>query len=185
MRRTGAEARQRILEAAMDEFIRHGVGGARVDRIARNAGASKERLYAYFGDKRTLFDEAVRGAVERSSMAVGIDDGDLVEYAGRLAGHFFRHPDDLRMMAWMRLEEECERALRTGDVRAHAERKIEAVRRAQAAGTVDGAWDPGELLQMVLATATYWARASGTDGLSEEHCVAVVRDAVRRLVTPR
>ncbi|MEV7085340.1 TetR family transcriptional regulator [Streptomyces sp. NPDC093085] len=184
MRRTGAEARQRILEAAIDEFIGHGVGGARIDRIARNAGASKERLYAYFGDKRGLFDEAVRGAVARSQTAVGIEDDDLVAYAGRLTRHFFHHPDDLRMMAWMRLEEECERALRTGSVRANAERKLAAVRRAQAAGTVDPAWDPGELLQLILATATYWARASGPDPRSEDHCAQVAEEAVRRLLTP-
>ncbi|MFD5430494.1 TetR/AcrR family transcriptional regulator, partial [Streptomyces sp. NPDC127084] len=59
MRRTGAEARERILEAAMDEFALRGVDGARIDRIAKNAGASKERLYVYFGDKQTLFDEAI------------------------------------------------------------------------------------------------------------------------------
>jgi AcrR family transcriptional regulator len=169
----------------MEEFTRHGADGARIDRIARKAGASKERLYAYFGDKQGLFDEAVRDAVERSSMAVGIEADDLVSYAGRMAEHFFQNPDDLRMMSWMRLEEQCERVLAIDTVLASHEQKLAAVRRAQATGTVDAAWDPEELLQLVVAIATYWARASGTDGLSEERCVAVVQDAVRRLVTPR
>lgn len=169
----------------MEEFTRHGAGGARIDRIARNAGASKERLYAYFGDKQSLFDEAVRGAVERSSMAVDLEADDLVAYALRLARHFFRHPDDLRMLAWMRLEEQCEQVLAIDALVSHHERKVAAVRRAQDAGTVDAAWDPAELLQVVLATATYWARASGTGGLSEERCLAVVEEAVRRLIEPR
>ncbi|MCF1592356.1 TetR family transcriptional regulator [Streptomyces muensis] len=184
MRRTGAEARQRILEAARDEFTRHGVDGARIDRIARNAGASKERLYAYFGDKQALFDEAVRGAIERSSMAVDIEANDLVTYAGRLAAYFFRHPDDLRMMAWIRLDAQCERALMVDSVLAHQELKLAAVRRAQAAGIVDATWDPGELLQVILAISTFWAKASGTDGLTEGRCVEVVQEAVRRLVAP-
>ncbi|MFF3371411.1 TetR family transcriptional regulator [Streptomyces sp. NPDC002680] len=185
MRRTGAEARQRILDAAIDEYARHGADGARIDRIAQTAGASKERLYAYFGDKQGLFDEAVRNAAERSLLAVGLDDDDVVAYAGRLARFFFQRPDDVRLLSWMRLEEQCERALALDTIAAHHERKIAAVRRAQAAGTVDAAWNPDELLQLVLATATYWVRASGTDGLSEQHCVAVAQDAVRRIIAPR
>jgi AcrR family transcriptional regulator len=183
-RRTGAEARQRILDAAIDEFTRYGLDGARIDRIARTAGASKERLYAYFGDKQRLFDEAIRNATARSSMAVGMDDGDLVAYAGAMTRHFFDNPGDLRMMSWMRLQEESESVLRVDAVAAEHERKLAGIRRAQEAGAIDPVWDPEELTQLVLAVATYWARASGTEGLSREHCVSVVEDAVRRLITP-
>ena len=47
--------RQRILDAATEEFARHGLGGARVDRIATRAGANKRMLYYYFGSKDGLF----------------------------------------------------------------------------------------------------------------------------------
>ena len=47
--------RQKILEAATEEFARYGLGGARVDRIAARAGANKRMLYYYFGDKDNLF----------------------------------------------------------------------------------------------------------------------------------
>jgi len=47
--------RRRILEAATAEFARYGLGGARIDRIARRAGANKRMLYYYFGDKDGLF----------------------------------------------------------------------------------------------------------------------------------
>jgi len=47
--------RQKILEAATQEFARYGLGGARVDRIAARAGANKRMLYYYFGDKDGLF----------------------------------------------------------------------------------------------------------------------------------
>ena len=43
--------RARILAAAMSEFAHHGLGGARVDRIARRAGANKRMLYYYSGSK--------------------------------------------------------------------------------------------------------------------------------------
>ncbi|HEU4924714.1 MAG TPA: helix-turn-helix domain-containing protein, partial [Burkholderiales bacterium] len=49
------KTRQKILEAATQEFARYGLGGARVDRIAARAGANKRMLYYYFGDKDDLF----------------------------------------------------------------------------------------------------------------------------------
>ena len=43
--------RLRILEAAKQEFSAHGIGGARVDRIAAKAGANKRMLYYHVGKK--------------------------------------------------------------------------------------------------------------------------------------
>ena len=55
-----ADRRQRILESAVEEFAEHGLSGARGDRIAGRAGANKQLIYYYFGDKAGLFDAAVR-----------------------------------------------------------------------------------------------------------------------------
>jgi AcrR family transcriptional regulator len=52
-RRDPERTRAAILAAAIDEFAAHGLGGARVDRIAARAGANKRMLY-YFGDKDGL-----------------------------------------------------------------------------------------------------------------------------------
>ncbi|WP_373310185.1 helix-turn-helix domain-containing protein, partial [Streptomyces purpurascens] len=43
-----------MLAAAMEEFAGHGIAGARVDRIAKLAKTSKERVYAYFRSKDAL-----------------------------------------------------------------------------------------------------------------------------------
>ena len=53
--RNPAKSRERILAAATSEFARHGLGGARVDRIAARSGANKRMLYYYFGSKEGLF----------------------------------------------------------------------------------------------------------------------------------
>jgi AcrR family transcriptional regulator len=53
--------RQKILEAATEEFARFGLGGARVDRIAARAGANKRMLYYYYRDKDNLFLAALEG----------------------------------------------------------------------------------------------------------------------------
>lgn len=51
-----------ILAAARDEFAEHGLGGARVDRIAERAGLNKRLIYYYFEDKETLFQAVLEQA---------------------------------------------------------------------------------------------------------------------------
>jgi AcrR family transcriptional regulator len=51
-----------ILAAARDEFAEHGLGGARVDRIAERAGLNKRLIYYYFADKETLFQAVLEQA---------------------------------------------------------------------------------------------------------------------------
>src|ERR1700754_4255572 len=55
-----------ILTAALQVFGREGFGEATVDEIARRAGVAKPTVYNRFGDKRTLFVEAVNRGVVRS-----------------------------------------------------------------------------------------------------------------------
>jgi AcrR family transcriptional regulator len=56
--------RKRILEAATAEFARHGYGGARIDRIAKAAGANKRMLYYHVGKKDVLYLAILEGAYE-------------------------------------------------------------------------------------------------------------------------
>jgi TetR/AcrR family transcriptional regulator len=49
------ESRAAILQAAVREFSREGVAGARTDAIARAAGVNKALLYYYFKDKEALY----------------------------------------------------------------------------------------------------------------------------------
>lgn len=47
------------MAAAKDEFAQHGQAGARVDRIARQAGVNKAMLYYHFQSKENLYRETV------------------------------------------------------------------------------------------------------------------------------
>src|ERR1700681_1238309 len=49
------QSRAAILQAAVREFAREGVAGARADAIARAAKVNKALLYYYFKDKETLY----------------------------------------------------------------------------------------------------------------------------------
>lgn len=53
--RDSAATRQRILEAACEEFAQYGYSGGRIDRIARSARSNVQMIYRYFGGKDQLY----------------------------------------------------------------------------------------------------------------------------------
>jgi TetR/AcrR family transcriptional regulator len=70
------QSRAAILKAAVAEFAREGVAGARMDAIAHSAGLNKALLYYYFKDKEALYEavldevfvgvrEAIRNALSQ------------------------------------------------------------------------------------------------------------------------
>ena len=54
--------RKRILMAATAEFGRKGLGGARVDEIARRSRSNQRMIYHYFGSKELLFTAVLEQA---------------------------------------------------------------------------------------------------------------------------
>ncbi|GIK87335.1 MAG: hypothetical protein BroJett026_28160 [Betaproteobacteria bacterium] len=63
--RDAGRTRAAILAGAIAEFAAHGLGGARVDRIAQRARVNKRMLYHYFGAKDALYLAALEAAYER------------------------------------------------------------------------------------------------------------------------
>jgi AcrR family transcriptional regulator len=60
-----AGMRKRILAAATREFAKHGLGGARIDRIAELADANKRMVYYHVGDKEALYLAVLEAAYEQ------------------------------------------------------------------------------------------------------------------------
>ncbi len=77
--------RQRILDAAIGEFSTRGLGGARIDAIAKRAGTNKRMIYHYFGNKDDMFLAALESTYENIRRM----EGDL-------------HLEDVEPMAAMR-----------------------------------------------------------------------------------
>ena len=57
--------RERILEAAVDQFARHGFAHATVRHIAEHAGYSHAAVHWHFGSKSTVYAEAAKIAADR------------------------------------------------------------------------------------------------------------------------
>jgi AcrR family transcriptional regulator len=184
MERRATPPRQRILEAARGEFAANGLAGARIDAIAREAEASKERLYAHFSTKRDLFDAVLGESIDRWVQAIPFDAHDLPAWARRLYDHLALHPDDARMLLWGQIEGA---SLPSPGVVDHAqlEARRTAVQDAQEAGEIAAGWNADELLTMVFGVVLGWfvtPSATNLHGGPHERRCDVVEQAVRRLV---
>lgn len=181
------DVRTRILQAAQSEFAAYGLAGARIDRIARTAAASKERLYAHFTDKAALFEAVLAARVAEFQEAMVLDPEDVAAFVGDVFDHTLHHPDILRMLTWARLEGfEYE----LPGLTSSPDSMLECLREAQRRGAVDSAWEPEELISLLFGIANAWAqspRASLRNGSAASlaaHRAAAV-EAGRRLVAPR
>ena len=98
--------RSRILAAATAEFAHHGLGGARVDRIAQRAGANKRMLYYYFGSKEDLFLAALEQAyahIRSAEHELDLEHRDPREALKRLVeftwNYYLEHPEFMTLLA--------------------------------------------------------------------------------------
>jgi AcrR family transcriptional regulator len=181
--------RGEILAAARAEFAQYGLAGARIERIAKAANASKERLYAHFGDKEALFRLVAHTDGAEFFESVTLRPEAVPEFVGDVVDLARAHPEHLRMITWARLEglpfDEPQSA--GYDIPG---RELAAIEAAQAAGYVDAHWQPMELLVMLFGIGMAWAHWPHQDGANEDPAVLASRraaaiEAAARIVAPR
>src|ERR1700676_3664570 len=93
------QSRAAILQAAVREFAREGVAGARTDAIARAAKVNKALLYYYFKDKEALYgavlDQVFEGLVAHLGEVFSRDlppREKILAYAGAHFDYVASHP---------------------------------------------------------------------------------------------
>jgi AcrR family transcriptional regulator len=64
---SGSERRSQVLGIAAGEFADHGLHGASIEKIAREAGITQAYVFRMFGTKKALFLELVGAAFDRFS----------------------------------------------------------------------------------------------------------------------
>jgi AcrR family transcriptional regulator len=94
-----------ILAAARDEFAEHGLGGARVDRIAERAGLNKRLIYYYFDDKEKLFQAVLEQAyrdIREQEAKLHLLDLEPATAVRRLVeftwDYYLRHPEFMTLL---------------------------------------------------------------------------------------
>src|SRR3712207_8670325 len=73
-RRSSVERREEILKVALSVLAERGYRGSSMREIAERAQASKETLYAWFGNKQGLFEELVGWQAERVDAVIAPKD---------------------------------------------------------------------------------------------------------------
>jgi len=177
-----AEAtRQRILDAAFDEFARYGVAGARVDRIAKAAGCNKNLIYIYFASKEGLFTETLKQRMLLVHEDHPLTPAELPEFAARTFDFAMDNPDVIKLLVWTKLDPDATAAAERSEKLAA---KTAVLREAQAKGELTDAWDPEFLLTLVMSLATAWVPAFpyGAPGVDRARVRAQIVRAVSALV---
>jgi TetR/AcrR family transcriptional regulator len=142
-------SRNRILDAAAEEFAAHGFAGARVEAIARRAGLNKQLISHHFGGKEGLYEAVL-------ARRLSSPGGELTARGSKLGELFDRAIEDpawTRMLLW--------EALEGGPVvsvearRARYRQVVDRVRRSQADGVLPADEDPELLLLSMFGAALY------------------------------
>jgi AcrR family transcriptional regulator len=94
-----------ILAAAREEFAEHGLGGARVDRIAERAGLNKRLIYYYFEDKEALFQAVLEQSyrdIRQAEQQLNLQELQPAEALRKLVeftwDYYLAHPEFLTLL---------------------------------------------------------------------------------------
>ncbi|MGW4565472.1 TetR family transcriptional regulator [Streptomyces sp. NPDC004561] len=179
----------RIFDAAVAEFARHGIAGARIDRIATAAKANKQLIYAYFGNKAELFTQVLGRCMVDLAAAVPVDPDDIDGWIDRLLDYHAAHPELLRLLFWEGIEYGTAELPDEAARQEHYARKIHALADGQARGVVTDAIPPGDLLLLLVSLANWTVAVpqmrrivAGGEDSDRERLRASVKEAARRLV---
>jgi AcrR family transcriptional regulator len=174
-----------ILIAARDEFSEHGLGGARMDRIAERAGLNKRLIYYYFEDKETLFQAVLEQAYrhireeERQLNLLHLKPETalrrLVEFTWN---YYLEHPEFLTLLNSANLHrarhlEQSERARQLNSPLIATLGEI--IERGRVDGTFRGGIDPLQLYVSIAGLSYFY--------LSNNHTLSAIFG--RDLMTPK
>lgn len=178
--RDAAATRGRLLDAATVEYAEHGLAGARVDRIAVAAESNKQLIYAYFGNKRQLFDAVIESRVVNLIESVPFTADDLPGYAIRLRAFNRANPQLMRLVLWHTLE--CPGELNSLAISVESNtRKLTELQSAQQRGVVSDRLPAAQLLMQILALVHGDVLADDRFAVDDDSLTI----AVRRLADPR
>lgn len=185
--------KRRILEAATAQFVAKGPDGTTIEKVARESGVNKERVYNYFRGKSGLFEAVLREQVVSAAAAVPVPTtgpDDLGEYAGLLYDYLQERPELMRLLMWEALT--MDEVVDESDRRAMYADRTADLARGQATGALSGALDPDLLNVLILGIVGYWSMLpqvsciiTGGDSEAEQaRRRAAVVEAARRMGAP-
>lgn len=183
--RDADRSQQTILNAARDEFHEHGLGGARVDRIAERAMVDKRLIYYYFKNKDQLFqavlEDAYRGIREAEQQ---LHLQDLTPAAALRAlttftwDYYLAHPEFMTLLnsANLHRARHLEGSTRARSLNTPLMQTLgEVLERGRRDGSFRGGVDPMQLYISIAGLSYFY--------LGNQHTLAAIFG--RNLMTPK
>ncbi len=183
--RDADRSQQAILAAAREEFHAHGLGGARMDRIAERAEVDKKLIYYYFENKDRLFqavlEEAYR-SIRDAEQDLHLLDLPPAEALRSLVAftwnYFLAHPEFLTLLNSANLHRgrHLEGSQRARSLNSPLiERLAELLDRGRREGVFRGGVDPLQLYISIAGLAYFY--------LGNSHTLSAI--FARNLLSPR
>jgi AcrR family transcriptional regulator len=172
-----ADRRQRVLDAAMSEFGRHGYSGGSLNVIAREAGVAKGSLFQYFDDKFDFFAHVaeqtslrIYAVMEPYLVAPGDGETFLAHFGGLIdvwIAYMDGHPLERGVTAAtnMELDPDVRAAVRAPVNRLYTRGLRPLLQAAIDAGELSAATDVDALLALLVLLLPHLALAPFEPGL--------------------
>ena len=161
-----------ILAAAREEFAEHGLGGARMDRIAERANLNKRLIYYYFEDKEKLFQAVLEQAYgdireqEHKLRLLDLKPADAVRKLVEFTWNYYlAHPEFLTLLnsANLHRARHLQESKRAREMNSPLiEMLAEILERGRKDGTFRGGVDPLQLYVSIAGLAYFYLSNSHT-----------------------
>ena len=155
-----------ILAAARDEFARHGLSGARMDRIAENAKLNKRLIYYYFTSKDDLFLAVLEGAyadIREAEQQLHLTDLAPAQAIRRLTeftwDYYIAHPEFITLLNSENLHQaqHLTKSERIRDMNSPVIQTLgDILERGRAEGIFRGGIDPVQLYISIASLAYFF-----------------------------
>ena len=183
--RDSDRSQQAILAAARDEFAEHGLGGARMDRIAERASVDKRLIYYYHQNKDSLFLavlELTYADIRAAEKQLRLTDLPPAEAVRRLTeftwNYYIAHPEFLTLLnsANLHRARHLEDSARVREMNSPLVQTLgEILERGRAAGVFRGGIDPVQLYISIAGLSYFY--------LSNNHTLSAIFG--RNLLSPK
>ncbi|HWA92867.1 MAG TPA: TetR/AcrR family transcriptional regulator [Rhizomicrobium sp.] len=165
MRRPGRptdapELKRQIIDAAAEAFSQSGYDGARIERIAKQAGCTRALVYFYFKDKPALFEAVLNDTVERRTAQMEALPASLADGLVYWFGMNMAEPRRIRLV----MQEALAGRTMASKRATYLEEQLKIVQLFQHHGLLRRDIEPRKLLLIVLALTSFPACLPAVSG---------------------